>query len=357
MTTYNNIFFRRLSIVSFVPGMMLLAFLLFSVLDCCADSVEDFFNQGEQAYQQGNYPKAIDFYEGAIELDPNFAPAYNGLGLVHKDINTDLSEVAWLFKVATEIDPNYAQAYDNLGKAYYGLGEMDNAEEACLKALSLVPNLVSAQLSLGWIYLLGKSDPNEAIYYFNEILKSHQIPYANFGLGMAYFMNGDRSKVLEIITALRAADKEDLAKQLESMVRQQYYVQAEKNAALVNAQKAKEQPSDIALAEKEPGQLIKAMPGEEPAEAESQPHSLSNTIMKVRMRGKMVGGTDQGTKSAAKHSPIEKIRNIRENATVINNAQSQVSGIDKVKEMQRLQRLRSRGLPVPSSTTSSSTGY
>lgn len=203
----------------FIAAFLYVALNLFFNSCAHAQTSKDFYEQGQQAYHQGDYKKAIALYEKTIDLDPNFAPAYNALGLAHKEINADLSELAWLFKTATEIDPNDAQAYDNLGKAYYGLGEFDLAEQSCLKALSIAPNSLSVKLSLGWIYLLGKSSPQEAVAYFQEVLKNNKIPYAYFGLGTAYFMNGDRNNVLEMITTLRSMGKEDLALQLENMVR------------------------------------------------------------------------------------------------------------------------------------------
>jgi tetratricopeptide (TPR) repeat protein len=125
-----------------------------------ADDRQRYFEQGEQAYQGGDYQRAAKLYEKVVEIDPNYAPAYNALGLTYKGLNAPLEDVTWLFKVATEIDPNYVEAYDNECKTYYQVQHYDDAEAACLKILSLVLNILSllpqhggAQFTLGWIYL------------------------------------------------------------------------------------------------------------------------------------------------------------------------------------------------------------
>ena len=312
-----------------------------------AESIKELFTQGEQLYSQGEFKKAIDFYEKTIELDPNFAPAYNSLGLVHREINTDLSEIAWLFKTATEIDPKFAQAYDNLGKAYYGMGEFDKAEQSCLKALDLAPGLLSSQLSLGWIYLLGKSQPKEAIYYFNEVIKKNKIPYAYLGLGMGYFMSGNRPMVLDVITTLREMQKEDMAKQLENMVRSSYYREQANGTPLVNTQPAEQ--AEMPTSTGPSSQLVSSGPVQPMPSADDR--NLGTSTMRVRLKGKMHMAPNPVNASAGlaaqssivpSGSPetlsgIEKIRQLRANALGMSHP-SDSSAIQKIRQIQNIQR-------------------
>ncbi len=296
-------------------GFLLIVLQLFFYPCAQGETVKNFYEQGQQAYNQGDYKTAIELYEKAVDLDPNFAPAYNALGLAHREINTDLSEMAWLFKTATEIDPNYAQAYDNLGKAYYGLGDFDRAEQSCLKALAISPNLPSAELSLGWIYLLGKSQPQEAVTYFKEVLKNNKIPYAYFGLGMAYFMSGDRINVLEMITILRSMEREDLALQLENMVRQGNYAGQEKGTPLVNTQ-----PRNIEST------LISRSPAVgRPAASKDEKASM----MRVRLKGKMFSVPSQ--ESAAK--PPTPTTPSTKPLGVLEDSSSSTSSIERIKNL------------------------
>ena len=183
------------------------------VFFCLVDSgfakeATDLSAQAKAAFEQGHYEKAVEWYEKTIKLDPNNAEAYNNLGLAYRAMNARPSEIAWYFKTAIEINPQYAEAYDNLGKAYYGMGDFEKAEEYCQKALEIKPELGSAEFSLAWIYLLGKSDPSQSIYFFKRTLEKAQIPYAYFGLGLAYFMNNENPLVLETITKLKDIGQE-----------------------------------------------------------------------------------------------------------------------------------------------------
>ena len=198
-----------------------------------AQSAEEFYGKGTKSYQEGNYPKAIQYLEEAVKANPNYAPAYNALGLAYRETNPNLKEVAWYFKTAVDIDPNYVEAYDNLGKAYYGMGQFDKAEFYCKKALEISPDYGSSQFSLAWIYLLGKSRPGDAVYYFNKVLEKAKIPNAYFGLGMAYFMMDNRPMVLDMITTLRGLKEDKLAEQLENMVRDYHYIPNETGGALL----------------------------------------------------------------------------------------------------------------------------
>lgn len=285
-----------------------------------AETIKEFYQQGQEAYNQGEFQKAIDLFEKAVEIDSNFAPAYNALGLAHKEINTDLFELVWLFKTATEIDPNYAEAYDNLGKAYYGLGQFDKAEESCLKALSLSPNMMSSKLSLGWIYLLGKSNPPEAINYFKQVLGKNKIAYAYYGLGIAYFMNGDKINVLETITTLRAMGKEDLALHLETIMREGKYLGQEKGTPLVNTQPRTAPPAVEGNSTLVPG----AASGDSTASKDQQ--SPSASLMRVRLRGKMVNMPSEesvNTSTSSGEKPLGTIENSSDSAERIKKLQSQ----------------------------------
>lgn len=189
-----------------------------------ANPVKQLFQKGAQAYQQQNYREAIRLFESAIKIYPDLAPAYNYLGLCHKSLNANVYKVIDYFEKAVEIDPEYILAYDNLAKIYYGLNKYEQAEKYNLKALELKPDLLSSLLSLGWINLLGKSDQEEAIYYFEQVVEQSDMPYAYFGLGLANFLDQNNAEVLHVITVLRRAGEEDLAKHLEVMLRENRYI-------------------------------------------------------------------------------------------------------------------------------------
>ena len=200
--------------------IIFLLFLFSFLLRAEANPIKEKFQEATLAYSQGRYPDAIKLYEEVIKLYPKLPQAYFFMGMAHRNSGANLNEITWMFEKAIELDPKYAQAHENLGKIYYELGKFDQAKEECLKTLEIEPDNIYAGLSLGWIYLLGKSDPAAAIPYFENAIKKAKPIYAYFGLGMSYIMTNERGKTLEMITFLRTNDQEQLAQQLEGMLRE-----------------------------------------------------------------------------------------------------------------------------------------
>lgn len=196
-------------------------------LGCCVSfagaqeesNIRVLFEKGQEAYEEKRYQEAVDYFENVIRLNNNFAGAYYSLGLVYQEISTDPAYPLWYFQTAIQIDPNFSPSYDALCRSYYQLQKYLEAETVCLKALELNPDLVSSQLSLAWVYLIGRSDANRAIQYFEKVIKKIDTPFIYFGLGMAYAMRGEHGRVLDIVTQLRSEGMEEFAVYLEAVVR------------------------------------------------------------------------------------------------------------------------------------------
>jgi len=184
-----------------------------------ADLLGEYYEQARMFMEQGRYREAIQYYEKIVDIDPDSAPAYNGLGIAHLELGDPLADVIWFFKVAIDIDPAYIEPYVNMCRVYYQKNQYDNAESACLKVLELNPNLTAIQQTLAWVYLMGKSDPAKALRYFEEVQRSVNSPMVDFGMGMAYVELGDNARVLESITNLRSKGANELASQLEGSIR------------------------------------------------------------------------------------------------------------------------------------------
>ena len=221
--------------------ILLLSFILtfICIPSSFANPIKQIFEAATRALQSEDYDRAITLYEKTLELYPDFALSYYYLGLAHKAIGTDTQEVIWLFKKATELNPNYAQAFDNLSRLYFSMGMLDEAEEAGLQALKINPELTSAHISLGWIYILGKSEPRNAIYHFEKVLEKEKVSYAYFGLGIAYVRDNQKFRALEMITALRQLGEEASASQLENMVHSGADIQPLKLSPLARPQRTR----------------------------------------------------------------------------------------------------------------------
>ncbi len=202
------------------PATIIVLGLLMLVSIAHANPVKERFEAATIAFSERRFEESIKLYEETLEIYPKLAPAYFFMGLAHLELGTPPSEVMWLFEKTIEIDPTYTRAYEQMGKMTYGQGDFAKAEEYCSRAVELDPTNISAKLTLAWTYLLGQSRPDEARELFESVIESHDASYAYLGLGMAYFMMDERAKVLDIITQLKQKDHNDLAEQLEMMVRQ-----------------------------------------------------------------------------------------------------------------------------------------
>jgi len=85
---------------------------------------------------KGNYMKAIENFNRALEYDPTYPKAYYELGLIYGYQNKWLKAKGY-FEKAIIYDSKYAAAYYNLGVSYGNLGEELLATKNIKKAASL----------------------------------------------------------------------------------------------------------------------------------------------------------------------------------------------------------------------------
>ena len=185
-----------------------------------AQTIREVYEQAVDAYNKGDYDRAVELYKSLTKDSPHFAPAYVGIGLALKAKGADIDEVLYYYKTAVDMDPTNTQALEQLGRLYYALNNFDKAEKVFVKALRIDPGMKDVKLSLAWIYMLYKPRPELARKYFLEIIKVNKDPSIYLGLGMAYFACNDRVSAIDIITQLKKMGQEDYAKRLEQAIRE-----------------------------------------------------------------------------------------------------------------------------------------
>ena len=135
--------------------------------------------------------RGIYFFEKAIEIDPNYANAWAGLGAIY-DLKGSFLGLPELSLKAIEceeraiaISPRHTQAHQFLGGALLGVGRYDEAIASIKRALEIEPNNAGAHSSLGRAYWVGKGMLSEGI---EELEKSVAInPQAGYAyLQLAY---------------------------------------------------------------------------------------------------------------------------------------------------------------------------
>jgi outer membrane protein OmpA-like peptidoglycan-associated protein len=83
-----------------------------------------------------SYEEAINAYEKAIELKPDYAPAYNNLGDLCERIS-DAPRALKYYQLAVRMKPDFAEAYAGMGDVYFRSGEFDKAVGSYEKSLRL----------------------------------------------------------------------------------------------------------------------------------------------------------------------------------------------------------------------------
>ncbi len=124
-------------------------------------------------------------YRTAIRLNPDFAWAWNNLGILLSDLERhDEAEAA--YRKAIDIDPKHASAWNNLGNLlYYGPRRHDEAEAALRKAIDIDPKDWSARNNLGYLltrHLDRHDEAKDALLKAIELAPSKGLPHSNLGM-------------------------------------------------------------------------------------------------------------------------------------------------------------------------------
>ena len=120
---------------------------------------------------------AVDLYEKAIELDPQYSSAFAGLGEAYSIIFRDFERNEKLLDKAldvglkaVEFDPTSSEAYAALGLSYFGKNELSKALDAARKAITLDDKNFNAFWILSRIYHTQDRD-REAAEALEKLLK------------------------------------------------------------------------------------------------------------------------------------------------------------------------------------------
>ena len=114
----------------------------------------------------GRRDDSIKSFKKAIEINPNFAEAYNNLGNVFKSLNK-IKDSVQSYEMAIEINPNFAEAYNNLGNLLTMDSKLLNQAVKCFeKAVEINPDFAIAHNNLGNAF--------KDLNYLDEALKSYE---------------------------------------------------------------------------------------------------------------------------------------------------------------------------------------
>src|SRR2546429_2636165 len=125
------------------------------------DDAVKLFQQGQDAHEAGDLKRALELYEQAIKLRPEFPEAEFQRANALMSLNR-LPEAEKGFRRDIELHPEWPLPYITLGKLLVKLERYDEAEKSLKRALELDTNNTVALVALTDLYLRAKA-PREKL--------------------------------------------------------------------------------------------------------------------------------------------------------------------------------------------------
>jgi len=131
---------------------------------------------------QGNYRKALLFYNKALEVSPNYVPALNNIGVMYSRQDQDQKALVAFERANKQSKFSKTPRY-NMAKLYLTYGMAETAQPVFESLLTGSPNDVDLLNATAASYFL-MSDYNKALGFYERIPKS-QWNRAEIGLNLA----------------------------------------------------------------------------------------------------------------------------------------------------------------------------
>jgi len=146
------------------------------------------------------YPKAEAAAMKALELDDSLGEAHCSLGFSRLLFDWDFAEAERQFKRAIELSPNYPNSHDGYGFYLKAVGRHAEAIEKCQQAQKLDPLSPFAHVSLGYAHYFAR-DYEKAIDECRKALEmDRNSTFAHRNLGLAYLQQGKLEKAIEALS-------------------------------------------------------------------------------------------------------------------------------------------------------------
>ncbi|GBU26804.1 hypothetical protein R84B8_00318 [Treponema sp. R8-4-B8] len=184
-----------------------------------AQTAADYFKRGTEFFTQGDYDKAMENFNRALQVKPDYAEAFNGRGEIYFSVS-QYSEAEKEFSAAIKINPKYERAFFNRGKIYQIYGDYDRGIADYRKAIELNPSNSEAKEKLADLYCVRAAQKQEngdisgAIEDWTLACSiSPENTEARNSLGTLYNNMGDYAKAVSFFLELKAIQEKTLGKE------------------------------------------------------------------------------------------------------------------------------------------------
>ena len=175
-----------------------------------------------------NYKKARDLLEQVVLIKPNFADAYNNIGICLEKLN-DLDGAIKNYNLAINNRPNFAEAHNNIGVVFQKLRNFDQAILQYKKAITYKNLYLDAYVNLANLFKETKQ--------FEEAIKNYDLAI-NLNPKLAEVYNNKGNALKEIRKFEEAIKNYDLAINLNPNFAEAYFNTATALQDIKNFEKA-----------------------------------------------------------------------------------------------------------------------
>lgn len=124
----------------------------------------EFYSKGLKEAKKENYEKAAGYFEKAVKEDPEFAFAWDNLGINYRRLN-NFDKAIECYKKSLEIDPKGLMPLQNIAIAYQYKKEYSQAIEAYEKLAEIDKNNPEVYYGIGNVYASNLNDYEKGLDY------------------------------------------------------------------------------------------------------------------------------------------------------------------------------------------------
>jgi tetratricopeptide (TPR) repeat protein len=149
-------------------------------------AAERLYSQGLGILSRDDFTRALNYFEKAVEVDPNYAEAWYQAGFSYGMLGRH-QDALKASKQAARLRPDWAETYVNIGASSFALGQFKEAAEAYRQATRLDEDNADAHYALGLSFNKLSRTDEEILAYKRTVALKPDHANAFEQLGLAYF--------------------------------------------------------------------------------------------------------------------------------------------------------------------------
>ncbi|MGA2242992.1 MAG: tetratricopeptide repeat protein [Verrucomicrobiota bacterium] len=165
-------------------------------LACTSDNSFAHMNMGVTLTAQDRLDEAIEHFQKALKVRPDYAECHNNLGVALRR-KGQVDEAIMHFQKALEIHPDHAEIHNGLGFTLVQKGQVDEAIAHYQEAIQLEPDYAEAHYNLANM-LAKKGQFAEAIVQYQKAIQLNpDYAEAHYNLGAGFGLRGRLDEAVE----------------------------------------------------------------------------------------------------------------------------------------------------------------